>query len=147
MVQAADLLARQEHSSRKLKEKLIKRGYEESEVDTAISKLEAAHYLNDEDACKRAFAYFYNEGRLSVRQIVQKLVQRGFEREMVTGNIPEETTERETAAALKALRLKFRQGGVWEKMQQYLYTRGFDGTARRMAIEAFREEFDENGES
>lgn len=143
MVQAADLLARQEHSSRKLKEKLIRRGYTEEETDTAIDKLKAAHYLNDDDACHRAFEYFYNEKRLSVRQICQKLMQRGFEREMIEANIPEDTAEREAETAKKVLRLKFHKAVPWEKQQQYLYTRGFDGSARREAIESFMEEMND----
>ena len=35
LVQAVDLLARQEHSTQKLREKLRQRGYEEEEIEAA----------------------------------------------------------------------------------------------------------------
>lgn len=146
LAQAADLLARQEHSSGKLREKLRRRGYEEIEIDTAIEKLTAAHYLNDEDACQRAFTYLYNEGRLSVRKILLKLSQRGFERELINDCIPEDITEHEVMAAVRALRSKFRLKTPKEKMQQFLYMHGFGGNARRSAIEQYFAEMQEKWE-
>lgn len=137
MEQAADLLARQEHSTAKLREKLKRRGYEDEEIETAIAKLTAAKYLNDEDACQREFAYFYAENRLSVRKILQKLIQRGFERELVSSCVPEDIAEHEFKAALYTLKHKFRSMVPKEKMQQHLYLHGFCGTARRQAIEQF----------
>ena len=78
LVQAVDLLARQEHSTQKLREKLRQRGYEEEEIEAAIQRLEEKHYLNDEDACARQFQYLYENSRSSVKQIQAKLMQRGF---------------------------------------------------------------------
>ena len=140
MVQAADLLARQEHSSAKLKEKLRRRGYEESDIDTAIEKLIKARYLNDEDACRRAFEYFYNAKRLSVRSILQKLQQRGFSRELANSFVPEDISEHELEAAVNSLQRKYRSSVPTEKMQQFLYMHGFSGGIRRQAIEQFAEE-------
>ncbi len=107
LVQAVDLLARQEHSTQKLREKLRQRGYEEEEIEAAIQRLEEKHYLNDEDACMRQFQYLYENSRSSVKQIQAKLMQRGFESSLIRSCIPSDTFQRETRAALHCLRLKF----------------------------------------
>ena len=83
LMYAVDLLARQEQSSAKLREKLLRKGYAEEETEAAIARLIEKHYLNDADACARQFAYLYNESRSSVRQIVVKLLQRGFPSEQI----------------------------------------------------------------
>ena len=140
LVQAVDLLARQEHSTQKLREKLRQRGYEEEEIEAAIQRLEQKHYLNDEDACARQFQYLYENSRSSVKQIQAKLMQRGFESSLIRSCIPSDTFQRETRAALHCLRLKFRAGSEARKMMQHLYTRGFDSSAMRAAIDAFQQE-------
>lgn len=140
LVQAVDLLARQEHSTQKLREKLRQRGYEEEEIEAAIQRLEEKHYLNDEDACARQFQYLYENSRSSVKQIQAKLMQRGFESSLIRSCIPSDTFQRETRAALYCLRLKFRAGAEERKMMQHLYTRGFDSSAMRAAIDAFQQE-------
>ena len=140
LVQAVDLLARQEHSTQKLREKLRQRGYEEEEIEAAIQRLEEKPYLNDEDACARQFQYLYENSRSSVKQIQAKLMQRGFESSLIRSCIPADTFQRETRAALHCLRLKFRAGAEARKMMQHLYTRGFDSSAMRAAIDAFQQE-------
>ncbi len=57
LMYAVDLLARQEQSSAKLREKLLRKGYAEAETEAAIARLVEKHYLNDADACARQFAY------------------------------------------------------------------------------------------
>lgn len=140
LAKAADLLARQNQSSGKLKEALKRRGYETEEIETAIDKLEKAKYLNDEETCARMFEYFYEEEKLSLRQIYVKLQNRKFPRELIDECIPEDTREREINTAVKALRKKFRTAATNEKMQQFLYSRGFGGSTRYSAIEIFRDE-------
>lgn len=58
LVAAVDILARQEHSENKLREKLIRKGYAEAEINQAIDRLQEKHYLCDEDACARQFDIF-----------------------------------------------------------------------------------------
>ena len=57
LMYAVDLLARQEQSSNKLREKLRRKGYEEEEIEAALLRLEEKHYLNDGDACARQFRF------------------------------------------------------------------------------------------
>ncbi len=137
LVQAVDLLARQEHSTQKLREKLLQRGYETEEADAAIQRLEERHYLDDTEVCARQFSYFFQESRLSVRQICLKLRKRGFARELISGCVPEDCFEREKKAALRCLYIKFKPQAESLKMKQHLYTRGFASDAIRAAVEEY----------
>ena len=134
---ATDLLARQEQSSAKLRAKLLRKGYGDAEADEAIACLVERHYLDDAAACGRQFRFLYEESRQSVRQICAKLMQRGFPSSIVRECVPQDTDERERAAALRTLELKFRPSADRRKMQAHLYRRGFDSSAIYAAIEAF----------
>ena len=143
LMYAVDLLARQEQSEAKLREKLARKGYEEGEIDAAIARLVEKHYLNDADACRRQFAFLYNESRSSVRQICLKLQQRGFEASLVRQCVPRDTFEREQKAALKNLSLKFKPSADQQKMLSSLYRAGFDTSVCREAVEEFTAEAEE----
>ncbi len=137
LVQAVDLLARQEQSTNKLREKLQQRGYAGDEIEAAIQRLEERHYLDDADACARQFQFLYEESRQSVRQICAKLMQRGFESSLVRECVPRDIYEREKKAAMRCLSLKFRPSAEEQKMMQHLYRKGFDSSAIRAAVEEF----------
>ena len=137
LVQAVDLLARQEQSTNKLREKLQQRGYAGDEIEAAIQRLEERHYLDDADACARQFQFLYEESRQSVRQICAKLMQRGFESSLVRECVPRDIYEREKKAAMRCLSLKFRPSAEEQKMMQHLYRKGFDNSAIRAAVEEF----------
>ena len=143
LVSAVDILARQEYSTRKLTEKLRRKGYEDEEIVSAVERLEEKHYLNDEDACQRQFDFLYNESRNSVRQIEVKLMQRGFAADLVKRCVPEDIWEREKAACLKVLRLQFHADGDTQKMAASLYRRGFDTSALRAAIDDYTADAEE----
>ena len=143
LVQAVDLLARQEQSSQKLREKLLQRGYEADETEEAIQRLQERHYLDDAGACERQFRYFYDESRLSVRQICLKLRQRGFANAQIQECVPRDIFEREKQAALRCLHIKFRPSASAMKMKQYLYGRGFDSSALAAAVEDYAAEPEE----
>lgn len=137
LMYAVDLLARQEQSSAKLREKLGRKGYSEEETEAAIQRLMELHYLDDAGACQRQFDFLYEESRSSVRQIVAKLMQRGFESSMIKGCIPSDTYEREKDAALRVLALKYRRPTDPRKMMANLYQKGFAVDAARAAVETF----------
>lgn len=137
LMYAVDLLARQEQSSARLREKLLRKGYAEEETDAALARLVEKHYLNDADACARQFAYLYEESRSSVRQIAVKLMQRGFPGELVKSCIPADTYAREKAAALRVLALKYKRGAEPRKMMASLYQKGFDRAVCRAAAEEY----------
>lgn len=136
LVTAVDILARQEQSEQKLREKLLRKGYEADDIDAAVQRLKERHYLNDEEACARQFRFLYEESRNSVRQICLKLIQRGFDKELVMGCVPRDTYEREKDAALRVLALKSRAADR-QKLVASLFRKGFDVRASRAAVEAY----------
>ena len=141
LVKAVDLLAQQEHSEARLREKLIRRDYAAEEIDEAVTRLKEKHYLNDEEACRRQFSYFFEDGRMSVRQICQKLIQRGFAQELVYACIPEEKEEHELEAAFRAACGRFRSAVKRDKIKQFLYRRGFSFSVCDAAVSRFVEEY------
>ena len=142
---AVALLARQEQSSAKLREKLRQRGYAPEEIDAAIARLEERHYLNDEEACARQYQKLYEETGMSVRQIEQKLLTRGFPSSLVRASAPKEARrdERDLGAALRSLRSRFHAAAPRAKMKQFLYRRGFSYGICDSATSAFLEEHPE----
>lgn len=139
---AVELLARQEQSSTRLREKLRQRDYEAEEIDAAIARLEDRHYLNDEESCARQYQKLYEESGMSVRQIEQKLLTRGFPSSLVRASAPKDEgrEERELNAALRSLRSRFRAAAFRAKMKQFLYRRGFSYGICDSATSAFLEE-------
>lgn len=142
LMKATDLLANQDQSSAILKRKLLIRNYEAAEVDAAINKLKQYNYLDDEELCRQQFENFYAEGKLSVRQIVVKLIRRGFDKNFIERFIPADTDEHELQAATYALTKKFKavdDKNFQVKAWQFLSSRGFDGEIISAAIENFSE--------
>ena len=137
LMYAVDLLARQEQSSNKLREKLRRKGYEDEEIEAALLRLEERHYLNDEDACARQFRFLYEESRNSVKQICVKLMQRGFDSSLVRDCVPQDIYEREAQAALRCLSVRFKPSADRAKMMASLYRKGFEGAAIQSAVEEF----------
>ena len=141
---ATDLLARQDQSERSLKRKLAARKYSAAEIDAAVDKLKQHNYLNDEDTCARQFERMYSDGKLSLNQIRAKLLQRGFEASLIDACLPPDVDEHEKAAALRALRLKFKTPVEDRKLYQHLATRGFDSDAIISAVGEFKTGFEAN---
>lgn len=137
LMAAVDILARQEQSEKKLREKLERKEYEDEEIDAAIERLKEKHYLCDADACARQFEFLYNESRSSVRQICMKLMQRGFPRDLVQSCVPRDTYEREKAAALRVLEIQYKPDKDPKKLLASLYRKGFDSSAIRAAVEEY----------
>lgn len=148
LMKATDLLAMSEQSSKTLRRKLLARKYDAEEVDAAIEKLQKYNYLNDEEFCKRQFENFYAAGKLSVRQICVKLVQRGFDSSFVEKLIPEDSYEHELNAATNALEKKFAPQTFDDakelykfktKLWQHLASKGFSSEIISAAVENFLE--------
>ena len=116
------------------------RKYDAAEVDAVIDKLKQANYLDDDETCRRQFENLYEEGKLSVRQIVAKLMQRGFDKNFIEQLIPDDSDEHERLAAARLLEKKFNRADdetFKAKAWQFLAARGFDGEIILSAIEDF----------
>lgn len=138
---ATDLLSHMEQSSSTLRRKLIARHYDAAEVDAAIDKLKHYGYIDDAETCRQQFEIFYAEGKLSVRQIVVKLIQRGFDKDFIERLIPDDVDEHERLAATRTLQKKFigsdfNRAKAW----QFLSARGFDADTIATVVSEFTEE-------
>jgi len=139
LVTAVDYLARQAHSEKKLREKLQRKGFPQEDIDAAIERLIERKYLDDADLCAQQFMYLYNESRYSVRQIFVKLMQRGFDKELIRSAVPPDTAEREAAAAERVLAMKFKPTDKKQKMMANLYQKGFSVDTAHAAVRNFTE--------
>ena len=139
LVTAVDYLARQAHSEKKLREKLQRKGFPQEDIDAAIERLIERKYLDDADLCAQQFMYLYNESRYSVRQIFVKLMQRGFDKELIRSAVPPDTAEREAAAAERVLAMKFKPTDKKQKMMANLYQKGFSADTAHAAVRNFTE--------
>lgn len=143
---AVDYLARQAHSEKRLREKLMRKGFSAEEVDAAIARLIERHYLDDADLCAQQFMYLYQESCRSVRQICAKLMQRGFDHDLVWSVVPEDIDEREVAAAERVLAMKYKANDKAQKMMTNLYQRGFSVDVAHSAVREFKDSFAEDAE-
>ena len=137
---AVEMLSRQEYSKSRLKDKLLKKDYDEKEAEEALKRLEELRLLNDKEAVQSRFRFMYENGRSSLREIKYKLMRQGFLREDIEEAAPEDTRERELSAAFRSLKIKFRRNKDTLKMRGYLYRHGFDADISREAVEKFLEE-------
>lgn len=148
LMKAADLLARQEQSSKVLRRKLLQKKYSEQETDAAIKTLQERNFLDDEETCRRQFEILYSEERLSVKQICIKLIQRGFDSAFVKNLIPSNYEEREIKIAERLLEKNFSAEDFLKlsaqdkfklknKMYQKLSMRGLSSEIISTAIENF----------
>ena len=140
LVTAVDMLARQEYSENRLFEKLMAKGYEEEEVAAAIARLQEKHYLNDAESCPRRFNYLYTDSSYSVRQICEKLKQKGYPSSLVKSCIPadrEMVNEREYEKALRVLTSKYKRSQDKQKLLAALFRRGYQSSAIYRAVNEF----------
>lgn len=144
---AMDLLARSDQSIRKLTEKLRRKEYSEEEIEETIAWLEAKHFLQEEAGCQRRFSYLYEDSTNSVRQIVVKLQQQGYEREMIRACIPDDIASRDYKKAMKVLKMRFKPQADARKMYQHLYMKGFDYDAARNAVEDIQLQWEAESEA
>lgn len=131
---AVDLLARSDQSKNRLRQKLLHAKYSEDEIEEVIEWLEGKHYINEEEGCQRRFQYLYEAENCSVRQICVKLMQQGYERDMIEDCIPSDTSEHEYKAAYRLASAKYKPDMDPRKLIQYLYTKGFPYEEAQRAV-------------
>lgn len=143
LAKAMDYVARSEQSKKRLRDKLQRAKYDEDEIEEAIEWLEGKRYINEEEGCQRRFQLLYEAENCSVRQICFKLIQQGYERDMVEDAIPEDIQQHEENAAYRIASHKFKAGTDPRKMMQYLYTKGFQYGDAQSAVERLLDEWEE----
>ena len=144
LVCATDLLERQDHSEARLHQKLKIRKYSEEDINKAIDILKKYNYLNDERACSYQFDIMYQSNRYSMRQIYAKLLNLGFKEELIDKFKPEDYEDHEEIVAIHLLKSKFKKLTEIKKMQQFLYTKGFDYSVITSVVDKFKIDIENN---
>ena len=141
LVSAVDLLAIRAHSVKMIVDKLLRKGYTDEEVNSAVEVLLARGYLNDEDLCKRVYCQYIDERKYSLKQIQYKLLQKGFTSQMIEQSKTNMDDDAEKAAAYRLLKAKYKVATKIDniKMMQYLYGRGFKRESIVDAMQKFAE--------
>ena len=135
------LLNKKRYTRKEMVRKLHTDGYPSSVIEQTLSYLESLHYVEDRS---------YGEGyalslltRCSERELVQKMLQKGFDKELIAEAIrsakdsykEEAGTDSEDSPEVSAIRLYLRKKGVStgivleedkkKKLVQSLYRKGF----------------------
>lgn len=143
---AVDFLARSDQSIQRLTEKLQRKEYSQEEIQETIAWLQEKHFLREEDGCQRRFENMYKNTVYSLRQIVAKLRQQGYDKDLVQSFVPDDAAEREYQAAYKVLSRKFKPGTEKQKMYQHLCMKGFGYDVARNAVDDLIYHWDEEDE-
>lgn len=137
MAQAVKLLARREHSRAELATKLTQRGYDGSEVRSALDECEAQHWLDD-----RRFADIYVRQRKDSLygpiRILAELQQRGINMEPDALSDTLESEWRKNATRLRAKKFGLATGLDWNergRQGRFLAQRGFTMSQIEHALE------------
>lgn len=131
---AVRLLARRNHTSLEIEQKLRKRGFDSEAIAWAVAECERLRYIDDEKTGRFYFLELKRKG-CGPRRIRFQMKQKGlsgeFVEEMISGY---EAGEEELEAARKALEKKRprfdREPDARkrkEKMYRFLYSKGFSG--------------------
>jgi regulatory protein len=131
---AVSLAARRLRSAAELKNKLVREGYAELEVEAAIERLGEVHLIDDSLVAHSIARRYADRGN---RFIVQKLKEKGVAAKQgsVLDGLSDEY-ERALAAGQKKLRSlgKFEPGVQGQKLYQHLALRGFAGSVVQKVV-------------
>lgn len=141
LVYAVDLLSKRGYSTQQLITKLKRKEYSAEEIQEAIERLINRHYLDDTDLCQRQYQAYLSEQRRSLKAIKYKLSEKGFSKEDISlaeENLDIDTLDFEYNVCLRLLCSHYNLNTAEKlKCQAYLYRKGFNSSAIRLAIEDF----------
>lgn len=120
------LLARREYASREIQEKLLRKGYAESDIAKALQDYQEKDWQSDQ---RFAEAYFNMRARRGYGplRILPELAQRGIEKEMVTDLLDQTNWPQQLAR----IHQKYFKGNIpntiqdQQKQMRFLLQRGF----------------------
>lgn len=139
---AIEYLARREHASLELRQKLVRKGFEQSVIDCVLIQLQADNLLSDERFVECFVRSQTNKGYGPLR-IQQALKERGIGREMLTNVL-----DIGDSAWLKRARLvqekRFRDLPQNKREQakqfRFLQNRGFTGSQIQAALSSDKDD-------
>lgn len=135
------MLSRRALSEEEIRTRLIRKGFDPAESERALGRLRELGLADDRTLCGRLARGYRRDRRWGPRRIAGKLASRKFSRELIEEALRAIRPEEEFAAALEALRRRFREGippgrGGAAKVYRFLAARGFPPDTCRRAIRA-----------
>lgn len=128
---ALRLLSRRDHSCHELALKLTRRGFETSQVKTAIRECRRLNYLDDEGFCRRYAGQLRRKG-YGIRRIEQMLKAKGVAPELIRSAMQHSGADNEQLDdCRKALAKRLKNddppatGETRAKIYRFLFNRGF----------------------
>lgn len=124
---AYKLLSRRDYFKEELRNKLLRKGFEEEKVDEVIKHLENQGLLNDEKLKERYKEIYINKGK-SFAKLKNSLFRKGITEIDLS-------EEEELKSALNLLKKSFKKEKTFENMVKFLKNRGFRYSVIKKAIE------------
>ncbi len=138
---ALNILDYADHTEKKLREKLARKGYDEDETDFAVEYAKRAGYLNERRALDNAVYGIANSKLYGRRRIVAELYTKGFKKELIAEADFEEIDFVENCA--KRIRKTKNRYSDERKFFAALIRYGFLPEEIRQAFAMIKEEEDE----
>jgi len=127
---ALDLLARRPHFEAELRAKLVRRSYEEDQVEEVLERLRERHLLDDRRLAMNFVEQQRGERPVGRRRLLAELVRRGVETGLAEEAVSSISQEDDEAAARSAAaRWWKRGGGERAALARHLERRGFGARA------------------
>lgn len=141
---ALRLLSYRSRSKKEIREKLNRKGFSDSEIDTTIHFLEKAGLINDETLAAELFRYSIERKYLGKKGIEALLSGRGIDKELVnktlsihTNDIEAESAERFAEKKLKSLK-KYPEDVVKRRLWGMLQRRGVSIAVIKRVLDSLR---------
>ncbi|WP_245596368.1 regulatory protein RecX [Sulfurihydrogenibium subterraneum] len=129
---AYKLLSKKDYFKEELKNKLLRKGFEERQVEEVIKHLESQGLLNDEKLKERYKEVYINKGK-SYLKLRNSLYRKGITEIDLS-------EDEELKSALNLLKKSFKKEKTFENMVKFLKNRGFRYSVIKKAIEIMLKE-------
>lgn len=137
LLQAAyAILSRRAYSERELKQKLLKKGYDEEQINEAVYYLSERGYLNDTALSGMLVRKYVKCGKYGTRAIINKITQRGISSEIIQETMANHNFD-ELAQAITIIEKMLNKSEKADnaKISRFLINRGFSYSIIRQVIE------------
>jgi regulatory protein len=114
---ALKLLSKRDYFEEELKQKLLKKGFDEEKIEEVLTYLKQQNLLNDEKLKERLKEKSINKGESSLK-IKQKIYRK-------TGEFIEISEDEELESAINLLKRSFKKEKTFENVVKFLKNRGF----------------------
>lgn len=139
---ALDLIAYRDHSSKEIKDKLTRKGYDNDSIEEALNKLDEYNFINDEKYAINYSNYSLKNKKNGKNKIIYELKQKGIPSHILNSLEFDEEKEYEVAKDLcyKKLNTLRDDERKREKLYRYLSSKGFTHTIVVKIIQSIEKE-------